>query len=133
MVSSSSWASPMERRDRGDRATFRRRAQASGSEYDSSAASCRKKGGPMPGDTELFEIMHSMRAMRRLKPDPVPDELIRNILLAGQAAASGGHTQRRRLLVVNDQENKKALQVYYKKAFDEEGGPRDASRSPPAC
>jgi len=43
-----------------------------------------------PQGTDVFEIMHSMRAMRRLKPDPVPDELIRNILLAGQAAASGG-------------------------------------------
>ena len=37
--------------------------------------------------TDIFEIMHTMRAMRRLKPDPVPDELIRKILLAGQAAA----------------------------------------------
>ena len=33
--------------------------------------------------TDIFEIMHTMRAMRRLKPDPVPDELIRKILLAG--------------------------------------------------
>ena len=43
--------------------------------------------------TDIFEIMHTMRAMRRLKPDPVPDELIRKILLAGQAAANGGNTQ----------------------------------------
>jgi len=45
----------------------------------------------MPEGTDVFEIIHSTRAMRRLKPDPVPDELIRNILLAGQAAASGGN------------------------------------------
>ena len=32
---------------------------------------------------ELFEIMESCRAMRRLKPDPVPDELIAKILRAG--------------------------------------------------
>jgi len=31
----------------------------------------------MPEGTDVFEIMHTMRAMRRLKPDPVPDELIR--------------------------------------------------------
>jgi nitroreductase len=36
--------------------------------------------------------MHTMRAMRRLKPDPVPDELIRKILLAGQAAANHNAT-----------------------------------------
>ena len=29
---------------------------------------------------ELFEIIESTRAMRRLKPDPVPDELVQKIL-----------------------------------------------------
>ncbi len=65
--------------------------------------------------------------MRRLKPDPVPDDLIRQILLAGQAAASGGNTQRWRFLVLKDPEIKKKVQVYYKKAFDEMVGPRYAS------
>ena len=31
---------------------------------------------------DLFEIIHTTRAMRRLKPDPVPDDLIRKILEA---------------------------------------------------
>ena len=48
----------------------------------------------MPEQPALFETIHSMRAMRRLKPDPVPDDLIRQILLAGQAAPSGGNNQR---------------------------------------
>ncbi len=34
---------------------------------------------------ELFEIIESTRAMRRLKPDPVPDELVQKILRAGCA------------------------------------------------
>jgi len=85
----------------------------------------------MPEGTDLFEIIHTTRAMRRLKPDPVPDELIRKILLAGQAAASGGNTQRWRFLVLKDQKIKKAVQVYYKRAFDEVVGPRYASSSPP--
>ena len=86
----------------------------------------------MPDGAEVFEIIHSTRAMRRLKPDPVPDELIRNILLAGQAAASGGNTQRWRFLVLKDPEIKKKVQVYYKKAFDEVVGPRyDTSPAPP--
>jgi nitroreductase len=85
----------------------------------------------MPEGTDVFEIIHSTRAMRRLKPDPVPDELIRNILLAGQAAASGGNTQRWRFLVLKDPEIKKKVQVYYKKAFDEVVGPRYASSAPP--
>jgi len=86
----------------------------------------------MPEGTEdLFEIQHTTRAMRRLKPDPVPDDLIRQILLAGQAAASGGNTQRWRFLVLKDPKIKKAVQVYYKKAFDEVVGPRYATSAPP--
>src|ERR1700740_2213780 len=85
----------------------------------------------MPEKPGLFEIINSLRAMRRLKPDPVPDDLIRQILLAGQAAASGGNTQRWRFLVLKDPEIKKKVQVYYKKAFDEVVGPRYATSPPP--
>src|SRR2546427_11610947 len=85
----------------------------------------------MPEGTEVFDIMHTTRAMRRLKPDPVPEELIRKILLAGQAAASGGNTQRWRFLELKNAEIKKKEQVYYKKAFDQVLGPRYASSPPP--
>ena len=85
----------------------------------------------MPEEPGVFEIIHSLRAMRRLKPDPVPDDLIRQILLAGQAAASGGNTQRWRFLVLKDPEIKKQVQVYYKKAFDEVVGPRYTTSAPP--
>ena len=51
---------------------------------------------------DLFEIMQTTRSMRRLKPDPVPDELIRKILEAGACAANGGNTQRWRFLVIKD-------------------------------
>src|SRR5271155_6119127 len=72
-----------------------------------------------PGGTDIFEILHTTRAMRRLKPDPVPDDLIRKILLAGQAAANGGNTQRWRFLVLKNHPGKKVVQGYYKKLFDE--------------
>ena len=81
--------------------------------------------------TDIFEIMHTMRAMRRLKPDPVPDELIRKILLAGQAAANGGNTQRWRFLVLKNHPGKKVVQGYYKKLFDEVVGPRYRNSAPP--
>ena len=38
---------------------------------------------------DLFETMENCRAMRRLKPDPVPDDLIAKILHAGTCAPSG--------------------------------------------
>jgi len=72
---------------------------------------------------DLFETMQTMRAMRRLKPDPVPDELIRKILQAGVCAPNGGNTQRWRFLVIKDRKIKQAVQVWYKRAFDEVVGP----------
>ena len=85
----------------------------------------------MPGDTDLFEIMQTMRAMRRLKPDPVPDELIGKILQAGACAPNGGNTQRWRFLVIKDSQIKRAVQVHYKRAFDEVIGPRYLNSAPP--
>ena len=80
---------------------------------------------------DLFEIMQTTRSMRRLKPDPVPDELIRKILEAGACAANGGNTQRWRFLVVKDPKIKQAVQAWYKRAFDEVVGPRYATSAPP--
>jgi nitroreductase len=48
--------------------------------------------------TDLFEIIRTTRSMRWLKPDPVPDELIRKILDAGVCAPTGGNMQRWRFL-----------------------------------
>jgi nitroreductase len=80
---------------------------------------------------DVFEIMQTTRAMRRLKPDPVPDALIVKILEAGSCAANGGNTQRWRFLVVKDPAIKKAVQVFYKRAFDKVVGPRYAKSAPP--
>ena len=80
---------------------------------------------------EILEIIHTTRSMRRLRPDPVPDELISKILEAGICAPSSGNTQRWRFLVVKDLAIKKAVQVYYKRAFDEFVGPRYESAAPP--
>jgi nitroreductase len=82
--------------------------------------------------TDVFEVIHTTRSMRRLKPDPVPDELIRKILEAGACAANGGNAQRWRFLVIKDPAIKKSVQVWYKKAFDEVVGPRYATNPPPS-
>ena len=80
---------------------------------------------------DMFETMETCRAMRRLKPDPVPDDLIQKILQAGQWAPSGGNTQRWRFLVVRDPGVKKQVQAYYSRLYDEQVGPRYASSPPP--
>jgi nitroreductase len=80
---------------------------------------------------DLFEMMESCRAMRRLKPDPVPDALIARILKAGTCAPSGGNTQKWRFLVIKDAKIKQAVQAIYKRAFDEWIGPRYLKSEPP--
>jgi nitroreductase len=75
--------------------------------------------------------MGTTRSMRRLKPDPVPDELIRKVLEAGLGAANGGNTQQWRFMVLKDPAKKQEVQKWYKKAFDEVVGPRYASSAPP--
>jgi len=73
---------------------------------------------------DLFEIMRTTRSMRRLKPDPVPDALIRKILEAGVSAPSGGNMQRWRFLVVKDPAVKREVGAYYTRAWNEVVGPR---------
>ncbi len=75
------------------------------------------------GDPGLFEMIRTTRSIRRLKPDPVPDELIRQILEAGVCAPSGGNMQRWRFLVVSDQQVKESVAVYYRRAWHEYVGP----------
>ena len=81
-------------------------------------------------DPSLFEIIHTTRSMRRLKPDPVPDELVRKILEAGVCAPSGGNMQRWRFLVVKDPKVKEAVAVYYRRAWNEYVGPTYRSGTP---
>ena len=80
---------------------------------------------------DLFETIENCRAMRRLKPDPVPDDLIAKILRAGACAPNGGNTQKWRFLVIKDRKIKDAVAVWYKKAFDEVIGPRYRTGEPP--
>lgn len=79
----------------------------------------------------VLDIIHTTRTMRRLKPDPVPDDMVVKILQAGVMAPNGGNSQTWHLVVVKDMAIKKAVQVIYKRAFDEIIGPRYASGPPP--
>ena len=84
----------------------------------------------MAEEVGLFEALHNMRAMRRLRLDPVPDELIKKIISAGLGAPSGGDVQHWRFIVVKDAEIKKQIQLRYKKALDQVL-PRYQSNPPP--
>jgi nitroreductase len=55
--------------------------------------------GHEPG---LLEVMYSTRAMRRLKTDPVPDQLLVKLIEAANQAPSGSNLQYARWLVIKD-------------------------------
>lgn len=56
----------------------------------------------MGEDAPLFEVMATMRAMRRLRPDPVPDELLTRLVEAAGWAPSGSNAQAYSFVVVTD-------------------------------
>jgi nitroreductase len=66
----------------------------------------------------LFEAIYSARSLRRLKPDPVPEELIGKILDAAIHAPSGGNSQNWAFVVVRDPEQRRRLGMIYRKASD---------------
>ncbi|HEY1782213.1 MAG TPA: nitroreductase family protein [Roseiarcus sp.] len=66
----------------------------------------------------LFDAIYSARALRRLKPDPVPDEIITRILDAAIRAPSAGNEQNWAFIVVRDSEQRRRLGMIYRKASD---------------
>ena len=57
-------------------------------------------------DIGLFDAMYTARALRRLKPDPVPEELITRVLDAAIRAPSGGNAQNWILIVIREEAQK---------------------------
>jgi nitroreductase len=66
----------------------------------------------------LFDAIYSARSLRRLKPDPVPDEILTKILDAAISAPSAGNAQHWAYVVVRDAEQRQKLGAIYRKASD---------------
>src|ERR1700728_3271750 len=66
----------------------------------------------------LLDAIYSARALRRLKPDPVPEEIIARILDAAIRAPSAGNAQNWAFIVVRDGEQRRRLGLIYRKASD---------------
>jgi nitroreductase len=63
----------------------------------------------------LFEAIYTARALRRFKPDPVPDEVITKVLDAAIRAPSGSNQQSWLFVVVKDAGQRAKLGAIYKK------------------
>jgi nitroreductase len=62
---------------------------------------------------DLYEAMSTTRAVRRLRPDPIPDDVLRRVLEAATWAPSGGNRQAWRIIVVKDPDTKRRLRDLY--------------------
>jgi nitroreductase len=67
-------------------------------------------------EMELFETIHSSRALRRFKPDPVPDDALARILDAAIRAPSAGNGQNWLFVVVKSHEQRQRIAEIYRRA-----------------
>ena len=67
---------------------------------------------------EFFDLVGNVRAMRRLKPDPVPMRLIEQVLDAGVKAPSGQNTQPWKFVLAIDPERKRWFAERYAQAIE---------------
>ena len=65
-------------------------------------------------DIGLYQAMSTLRAVRRLRPDPIPSEVLTRVLQAACWAPTGGNQQPWRVVVVQDPDRKAALAELYR-------------------
>lgn len=73
----------------------------------------------MSEEIGLFETMYSCRAMRRLRPDPVPEEQLLRLVDAANQAPSGRNFQRGRWIIVRDYRQKQRIAALNRRASEE--------------
>jgi nitroreductase len=65
------------------------------------------------------EVLYTTRAMRRVKPDPIPEPIVARILDAAIRAPSGGNAQSWKFVVIDDREQIARLAPLYQDAMDQ--------------
>jgi len=68
---------------------------------------------------DISEAVYTTRAMRRLKPDPIPEELLPVLFDAAIRGPNSGNTQLFRFVVVTEPEKKRQVQQMYRECLDE--------------
>ncbi len=83
-------------------------------------------------ELDLFDVMSTCRAIRRLRNDPVPEALVRRLIEAANYAPSGRNLQRARWIVVRDREQRRRIADVNKQvSIDHATAARDAERDLP--
>jgi nitroreductase len=69
-------------------------------------------------DVGLYEAMRTLRAVRRLAPDPVPEAVLHRVLEAATWAPTGGNAQPWRVIVVTERARKDVLERLYAERWE---------------
>jgi nitroreductase len=73
---------------------------------------------PVGADAPIMQVMATMRAMRRLKPDPVPRQVLEDVVRAATWAPSGSDAQHYAFVVVTDRERMAEIAVLWRDVVD---------------
>lgn len=68
---------------------------------------------------DVYEALYTTRAMRRVRPDPIPMDVQAKVLDAAIRAPSGGNMQNWRFLLVDDADTRIRLAALYRECIDE--------------
>ena len=68
-------------------------------------------------DPSLFEVLYTSRALRRFKPDPVPEDVVFQLVDAAIRAPTGHNRQDWRFVVVTDPDARKRMQEWAEQAW----------------
>lgn len=66
---------------------------------------------------DVYEAMSTLRAVRRLKPDPIPADVVERVLQAAAWAPTGGNNQPFRIISISDREKLQAMQAMYAESW----------------
>ncbi|MEV6632910.1 nitroreductase family protein [Actinoplanes sp. NPDC051470] len=77
-----------------------------------------------PENISVLEALHSTPARRYLSSDPIPDEIIWELLDAAVRGPSGGNAQPWAWIVVRDPEKKRQIAEYYREGWQKAYGTR---------
>ena len=73
---------------------------------------------PVGPDAAILDVMATMRAMRRLRPDPGPREVLVELVRAATWAPSGSDAQHYQFVVVTDRDQMAELAVLWRDVVD---------------
>ena len=66
---------------------------------------------------DVFEALYTTRAMRRVKEDSIPDDVIKSIMDSAIRAPSGSNRQDWKFLVVTDKKTREELADIYRETW----------------